>query len=142
MSLPAAELVAALRGLVERAETDWRHRHLPPPTRDAPRPDAEALRGARTLEAVGRTLDAIGGQLRSLPVPGADRMRARHGADASGRLADADDALLAHAGFMLALLSPQADAGGAGADAARPDELQREAALLAELAQRRADLLA
>lgn len=137
MSQPIAELVATLRGLVDRAESAWRQRHLPPPSRDAPRPDAHAVQGARTLEAVARTLDAIGGQLRTLPAPDPGRLRARHGTDATARLAEADEALLAHAAFMVALLSPGASAAEPG-----PDELQQAVAFLRELAQRRADLLA
>ncbi|MGI4945173.1 MAG: hypothetical protein ACRYHQ_32195 [Janthinobacterium lividum] len=135
-----AELIALLRGQVEQVERNWRRDRLPPLSRDAPRPDPEAVRGAQILESVGRTLDAIGGQLRGLPVSDPGRLRARHGGDAMSRLDEADEAMLAHGGFMLALLSAgeRADRGALP----EPEELQREVAYLRELAQRRADLLA
>lgn len=131
------ELVASLRGLVEQAEADWRHRQLPPPSREAPRQDPEALRGAQSLEAAGRALDAIGGQLRAMPVPDPARLRARHGAAAGTRLAEADAAIAAHAEFLMALLDP-----AAATAPLEPDELRRSVAHLRELAQARADLLA
>ncbi len=132
-----AGLVATLRGLVDQAEADWRHRHLPPPSRDAPRPDPDALRGAQSLEAAGRELDAIGGQLRALPVPDPARRASRHGADAAARLTEAEDALCSHAAFLLALLNPPADRPGL-----QPEQIRQSVAHLRVLAQQRAELLA
>ncbi len=132
-----AELVATLRGLVEQAEADWRRRHLPPLSRDAPRPNPDALRGAQTLEAIGRELDAIGGQLRTLPAPDLARLASRHGPGAGIRLAEADDALRSHASFLLALLDPAADG-----QALQPEQIRRSVAHLRALAQQRAELLA
>ena len=135
MPVGLAELVAALRGLVDAAEADWRRRHLPPLSRDAPRPDPDALRGAQALEAAGRALDAIGGQLRSLPAPDPARAASRRGAGI--RLAELDDAMRSHAEFLLALLGSPADAR-----VIDPGEIDRSVAHLRVLAQQRAELLA
>ncbi len=132
-----AELVATLRGLVDAAEADWRRRHLPPLSRDAPRPDPGALRGAQALEAAGRELDAIGGQLRALPAPDPARLASRHGAEAGIRLAEAEDALRGHVGFLLALLASPADRA-----ALEPEQIRRSVSHLRVLAQQRAELLA
>jgi hypothetical protein len=134
---PVAALVATLRELVGQAEADWRRARLPPLSRDAPRPDPSAVHGARVLEAVGRELDAIGGQLRTLPLPDPARLVLRHGQAAPGRLGEADAAILAHGGFLLELLDPGRTAGTID-----PDDLQRSVGFLRELAQRRAELLA
>ena len=132
-----AELVGTLRGLVDQAEAAWRRRHLPPPTRDAPRPAPEALKGAQTLEAAGRELDAIGGQLRTLPAPDRIRVASRHGPAAALRLDEAEEAMRHHAGFLLALLDPGPDGA-----ALRPEEIRDTVAHLRILAQQRAGLLA
>lgn len=129
------ELVGVLRGLVAEAESDWRRR-LPPLSRDAPRPDPQATQGARTLEAVGRELDAIGGQLRTLPLMQRLHPAARLGEDAAGRLVEIEAAILAHGGFLLELLGPRP--AGAAVD---PEALRTSIDFLRELMQRRTELL-
>ncbi len=131
-----AELVATLRSLVDQAEAEWRRRRLPPPSRDAPRPDPDALRGAQALEAAARELDAIGGQLRTLPAPDPTRLT-RHGPGAPSRLAEAEEAMRGHAGFLLALLDPSTDRS-----AVEPEQVRRTVAHLRVLSQQRAELLA
>ncbi|MBE7213010.1 MAG: hypothetical protein INR65_18510 [Gluconacetobacter diazotrophicus] len=113
----AAELVATLRDRVDAAEADWRRRHLPPPTREKPRPDPAALEGARLLEAAGRELDAIAAQLRALPPPG------------SAGPSEAEAAIRDHAAFLLDLLGTSM--------AVEPQRFGREVEFLRELAQRR-----
>ncbi len=134
-----AELVGTLRGLVGQAEADWRRHHLPPLSRDRPRADADAIHGARTIEAASRELDLIGGQIRTLPRADPGRLVARLGADAPARLAEAEEAILAHGAFLLELLAP---AGPAGPSGLAPDDLRRAIDHLGELARRRAELLA
>ena len=101
------EILAAARGSVEAAEAAWRQEFLPPPSRARPRPEAQALRGAQTLEAIGRELGALEGQIRSLPAPESDRMteRFRKQAATLRRLAEADEAMAGHAEFLRTLLA-------------------------------------
>lgn len=142
MNAPAAqarrisEMLGLLRAHVDQVEADWRRRFLPPLSRDAPVPDPAAVHGARKLEAAGRALDAIGGQLRTLPSTDAGRLVARHGPDAAVRLTETGDAVLAHGDFLLDLLVPRPD--GAVID---PDALRVSIAHLHELMQRRGELL-
>ena len=101
------ETLAAARGSIETAEAAWRQEFLPPPSRAQPRPDPKALRGAQTLEALGRELDALEGQIRSLPAPESDRMSERFRTEAVTlrRLAEADEAMAGHAEFLRSLLA-------------------------------------
>lgn len=119
----AAGPVAALRDRVDGMEADWRRRYLPPPTRERPRPDPEAITGARRLEAAARELDAVAALLRALPPPEPGTAAA---------VAEADAAIRDHVGFLLEL------AGPADADTTMtPEQLEREVGYLRELAQRR-----
>ncbi len=72
-----SEMLGAARAGVNAAEAAWRRSHLPPPSREHPRPDPQALVSAKTIEAVGAAIGALEGQIRALPVPEADRMTQR-----------------------------------------------------------------
>ncbi len=102
-----SDILAAARASVEAAEALWRLERLPPPSREHPRPDAAALRGAQTLEAIGRELGGLEGQIRSLPAPEGDRMTQRFRSEAATlrRLAEADEAMAGHAEFLRELLA-------------------------------------
>ena len=71
------ELLGAARARVEAAEAAHRRAHLPPPSREHPRPDPDAVARARALEALGSAIGALEGQIRALPVPETDRMTQR-----------------------------------------------------------------
>ncbi|WP_428390749.1 hypothetical protein [Lichenicoccus sp.] len=100
------ETLGAARHSVEAAEAAWRQEFLPAPSRTQPRPEAKALRGAQTLEAIGRELGVLEGQIRSLPAPESDRMTERFRTEAVTlrRLAEADEVMAGHAEFLRALL--------------------------------------
>jgi hypothetical protein len=99
-------LLTASRRSVEAAEQAYRHEHLPPPSREKPRPDQEALRCAQVLESIGRALGALEGQIRVMPAPENDRMtqRFRREAPTLSRLLEADQAMVGGAEFLRSLL--------------------------------------
>jgi hypothetical protein len=100
-------LLAAARASIEAAEQAFRREFLPPPSRAKPRPDADAVQSAQTLEGIGRALGAIEGQIRALPAPENDRMsqRFRREAPTLSRLVEADHAMVGHAEYLRALLA-------------------------------------
>ena len=71
-------LLGQARAEVETAESAYRRLHLPPPTRQKPRPDADAVAGAQTLERLSQAIGALEGQIRAQPVPETDRMTQRY----------------------------------------------------------------
>ena len=100
------EMLGSARAALAAAEAAYRHEFLPPPTREKPRPDPEAVRIARALEEIGHSIGALEGQIRSLPVPKNDRMtqRYREERETLQRLASADRALVGQAGQIRAML--------------------------------------
>jgi hypothetical protein len=102
-----SELLAAARISVGAAEKAFRREFLPAPSREKPRPDAEAVRGAQDLEALGAAIGAVEGRIRALPVPENDRMtqRFRREAETLSRLVEADQAMVAQAEFLRAVLA-------------------------------------
>ena len=67
-------LLGLARGSVDVAESAYRRAHLPPPTREKPRPDPEAVAGAQALERLAHAIGAFEGKIRALPAPENDRM--------------------------------------------------------------------
>ena len=122
-------LLGAARASLEAAEAAHRREHLPPPSRERPRPDPQAVQSAQTLERLGRELGALEGAIRALPAPETDHMTQRHRAEADtlARLLHADQALAARAEMLRAGLS--------GTDA--PWILQHEPGLRGALAELR-----
>jgi hypothetical protein len=104
-------LLGQARDSLERAESAWRRTHLPPPTREKPRPDPAALDGAQKLEAMSREFGALEGQIRAHPVPEEDRMtnRYRREAETLQALLQCDLALVGRAETLRVLV---ADADG------------------------------
>jgi hypothetical protein len=100
------EMLAAARMSVQAAEAAFRREALPPPSRDRPRPDPEAVRQAQVLERLGAAIGTLDGHLRALPVPPGDRLAQTLRRDAGGRtrLLEADQTLAAHAAFLRAVL--------------------------------------
>lgn len=73
-----SDLLGNARIALTKAETEFRREHLPPPSREKPRPDPEALVSVRLLEALIRQIGFIEGQVRTLPVPETDRVHQRY----------------------------------------------------------------
>jgi hypothetical protein len=102
-------LLGQARANVETAESDYRRVHLPPPTRAKPRPDADAIAGAQTLERLSQEVGALEGQIRAQPVPETDRMtqRYRHEASTLQQLLECDMALVGRAELLRQMLDKQ-----------------------------------
>ena len=94
-----AGLLGDARIALGKAESAYRDAHLPPLSREQPRPHPAALKDARLLEALGAEVGAAAGRIRALPVPENDRIAQRHRAegDTLARLLQADMALAGHA---------------------------------------------
>jgi len=99
-------LLGQARADVETAESAYRRVHLPPPTREKPRPDADAIAGAQTLERLSQAIGAVEGQIRAQPVPETDRMtqRYRHEASTLQQLLECDMALAGRAELLRQML--------------------------------------
>jgi hypothetical protein len=134
------ELLATARASVESAETAYRREFLPPPTRERPRPDAQAIQNAQALEALARELGALEGHVRALPAPENDRMteRLRREADTLSRLVEADQAMVGHGEFLRSLLT----GASAGWILEHASDLRAQIAALEAALQTRRDLLA
>ncbi len=76
-------LLGLARASVETAESAYRRECLPAPTREKPRPDADAVAGASTLERLSKEIGALEGQIRAQPVPENDRMTQRYRQEAA-----------------------------------------------------------
>ncbi|HLZ66152.1 MAG TPA: hypothetical protein VKQ29_07965 [Aliidongia sp.] len=76
-------LLGGARAAVEMAESAYRRRFLPPPSREKPRHDPGAIAGAQALERLSQAIGAVEGQIRALPVPENDRMIERHRQEAA-----------------------------------------------------------
>jgi hypothetical protein len=74
----AGELLQRARKAVGEAESRWRRDMIPPPSREHPFPPAEALAGARRLEALTTAISALDARVTHLPVPGTDKTNARY----------------------------------------------------------------
>jgi hypothetical protein len=133
-------LLGQARASVEAAESAYRGLHLPPPTRENPRPAAEAIAGARTLERLSREIGALEGQIRGAPAPETDRMtqRYRHEAPTLQRLLECDMALAGRAELLRQMLdgksgewmADKAEEIGGGMKAIEAALRERQAALL------------
>ena len=99
-------LLGQARAHVEGAESAYRRVRLPTPTREKPRPDADAIAGAQTLERLSQEIGALEGQIRAQPVPETDRMtqRYRHEATTLQHLLECDMALVGRAELLRQML--------------------------------------
>jgi hypothetical protein len=133
-------LLGHARAHVDAAESAYRRVRLPPPTREKPRPDADAIAGAQTLERLSREIGALEGQIRAQPVPETDRMtqRYRHEASTLQQLLECDMALVGRAELLRQMLDDKdgdwlvekADSIRAGVRAIETSLRDRQAALL------------
>lgn len=74
----AAGLLGEAAAAVAAAESDYRRKFLPAPTRANPFPDAEAVRSAQNIEKLHAEIVAIEQLLHQLPAPPNDRMTQRY----------------------------------------------------------------
>ena len=102
------EMLGAIRGQVDAAESQFRQQRLPPLSRAHPLPDAEAVRQVAVLEAIGREIGALEGRIRTLPVPENDRMtqRLRREAPTLAALIESDESLVGRAEYLRTLMQP------------------------------------
>ena len=91
---------------IATAESAYRRDALPPPSRANPRPDPEAVAGARALERMAQTVSALEGQVRAQPSPENDRMSERYRAEGPTllQLIDCDKHLVGQAEVLRAML--------------------------------------
>jgi hypothetical protein len=99
-------LLGQARAHVDAAESAYRRAFLPPPSREKPRPDAEAMANAQALERFSHAIGALEGQIRAQPVPESDRMTERYRQEAPTlqRLLDCDMRLAGQVELLRALL--------------------------------------
>jgi hypothetical protein len=74
----AGGLLGQSRAMVEAAQSAYRRRFLPPPSRANPLPDPAAVAGARSLEELSVSIGQLEATIRSLPAPETDRMTQRY----------------------------------------------------------------
>ena len=101
----ACELLNQAKAAVLKAEGDYRRVRMPPPTREQPRPDPDAVAGAQVLERLARDIGALEAQVHTQPVPENDRMTQRHRQEAATlvALAACDQDLIGQADLLRSL---------------------------------------
>jgi hypothetical protein len=99
-------LLGLARASIEEAESAYRRAFLPPPSREKPRPDANAVAEAQALELLSRAIGAIEGQIRAQPAPENDRMTQRYREEAPTlqRLIECDQRLVGRAELLRSML--------------------------------------
>ncbi len=99
-------LLGQARASVDTAESAYRRAFIPPPSREKPRPDADAMANAQTLEKFSHAIGALEGQIRTQPVPENDRMTQRYREEAPTlqKLLECDMRLTGHAETLRAML--------------------------------------
>lgn len=99
-------LLGQARASAEIAESAYRRAFLPPPSREKPRPDANAMANAQSLEKLSHAIGALEGQIRAQPVPENDRMNERYRQEAATLqiLLDCDMRLTGQAELLRSML--------------------------------------
>jgi hypothetical protein len=99
-------LLGWARKSVETSEHNYRRDYLPPPSREKPRPDAQAVAGAQALERLSKAIGALQGLVTSQPVPENDRMTQRYRDEAGTlqQLMTSDQKLAGQAELLRSLL--------------------------------------
>ncbi len=90
-------LLTHAHAAIAAAESEFRQQQLPPPTREQPFADPQAIRQAKGLAALGHSVATIESAIRAAPVPENDRMWQRHRREANllAQLLEIDTALVA-----------------------------------------------
>jgi hypothetical protein len=74
----AASLLGMAMASVSDAEAEYRREFLPPPSRQHPFPNADAVAAAQRLERLARDIGALEALIQQQPVPENDRMTQRY----------------------------------------------------------------
>jgi hypothetical protein len=74
----ACSLLQNGKSVIEQANSEYRRKALPPPTRQNPTWDPAALAKAETFSALIQAFNALESEIRALPVPANDRMTQRY----------------------------------------------------------------
>ena len=95
-------LLGQARASLAEAESAFRRQHLPPPSREAPRPDQQAVTQAQILEHLGSRIGSLESRIRAQPAPENDRMTQRYREERATlkRLVEIDTTLVGHADFL------------------------------------------
>jgi hypothetical protein len=134
-----SELLAAARTDVVNTGIKYRHEHLPPPTRENPFPNPDAVRTAKAIDEEAAALTAIAAQIRSAPAPENDRMWQRHRDEAHTllQLGQVDKELV----VIAAALRGQTQSGGSPWILEHLSEIRSATDNLRAILRKRADLL-
>ncbi len=111
-----AWLLATARGSVDAAETAYRREHIPTPSRENPRPPAEAVATAQTLERLAGEIGDLGSFIEALPAPENDFIlrRLREEKPTLDALLDRDHQLVGQADLLRSMLDGKDGAWIAG----------------------------
>lgn len=71
-------LLSFSRKVIDGAQSAYRKKFLPPPTRDNPLPDPDCVEHAQTIAELSNLIGQLEGRIRALPVPETDRMTQRY----------------------------------------------------------------
>jgi hypothetical protein len=134
-----SELLAAARTDVVDTGIKYRHEHLPPPTRENPLPNAEAVHTAKAIDEAAARLTAVAAQIRTAPVPENDRMwqRYRNEANTLAQLGQIDKEMVA----IAAALRSRTQSGAGAWIIENLGEIQSATDALKAILRKRADLL-
>lgn len=136
----ASSLLGVAVSYVEKAESDYRRQFLPPPSRQHPFPDADAVASAQNLERLARSIGALELAIHQQPVPENDRMtqRFRKEAPTLQQLIEQDELLVGRCEMLRSMLENQPAAAildnlsslESGVESLRTNLQQRAAILL------------
>lgn len=103
----AEALLGASVAALAEAEAAWRREKLPAPTRAKPLPDADAMAGAKAIEALVVDVGRLKSRLAAQPVPENDRMtqRYRKEADVLLRVLELDEQLIGQGELLRSLVA-------------------------------------
>jgi hypothetical protein len=102
----AGWLLGRARTSISAAESAYRRERLPPPSREKPRPDPDAVAGAQAIEKLAHAVSSLAGQIAAQPVPEQDRMTQRYREEAQtlARLIAVDKRLVGQSELLRAML--------------------------------------
>ena len=133
------ELLADARIDVVNTGIKYRHEHLPPPTRENPFPNADAVRIAKAIDEAAAGLTAVAAQIRSAPAPENDRMWQRHRNEANTlfQLGEVDKEMV----IIAAALRSKTQSSGSPWIIENLSEIHSATDALRAILRKRADLL-
>ncbi|HEX7382192.1 MAG TPA: hypothetical protein VF265_08555 [Nevskiaceae bacterium] len=134
-----SDLLGEARAHLAELERGYREKHLPPPTRKHPVPDASAIAAAQALHEVQQRIGDLEVRIRNAPVPEMDRVNQRHRneGDTLRALRDADLDLVAGTASLCHAIAALHDA----ATAAEHTRALIEGGAFTRLCERRSEVL-